>query len=138
MSEDNYLLKSLTKACKLQNDIIVHRLPISKGVLKLIIDSIRNIHRHQPFLSHLYSAKLAAAYYGLLRISKVAAGPHAILVINVHIGQNKDKILFTLMSSKTHNKGNKPQLVKISSKLYIWRHCTILKLTVLSQSSRTM
>ena len=41
-------------------------------------------------------------------------GPHIILARNVHIGTNKNKILFILDSSKTHDQGDKPQMIKIS------------------------
>ena len=34
---------------------------------------------------------------------------------DVFIGTNKQKLLFILQSSKTHNKGSKPQKIKISS-----------------------
>ena len=39
-----------------------------------------------------------------------------LLAKNVHIGQNKNKLLFILQSSKTHGKGEKLQLIKIKSK----------------------
>ena len=42
--------------------------------------------------------------------------PHAIKARDVHMGINKNKILFILHSSKTHGVGNKPQLVKISQR----------------------
>ena len=57
-----------------------------------------------------------AAYFGLLRLGELTADPHAILAKNVHLGENKNKILFILESSKTHGKDKKPQLVKISSR----------------------
>ena len=63
----------------------------------------------------MYKAIFAAAYFGLLQISEVA-GLHAILARNVHIGTNKKKFLFILEISKTHNRGDKPQMVKITSK----------------------
>ena len=58
---------------------------------------------------------LIAGYYGLLRVGELAQGPHVILAENVHIGVNKDKMLFILRTSKTHNYGNHPQMVKIKS-----------------------
>ena len=70
----------------------------------------------QPYCLTLFSAMFAAAYYGLLRIGEVAKGPHVILAKNVQIGVNKPKLLFMLETSKTHTKGNKPQMVKIESK----------------------
>ena len=62
----------------------------------------------------LYKAVFASAYYGLLRVSEVTTGAHPILAKHVQIGLNKNKILFVLGSSKTHDKPMKPQLVKIS------------------------
>ena len=58
----------------------------------------------------------AAAYYGLLRIGEISESPHAVLARNVHIGTNKNKILFVLLTSKTHDLGSKPQLVKFGQK----------------------
>ena len=40
LNEDKYLLKALTKACKLQNDHIRTRLPISKGILQILFKYI--------------------------------------------------------------------------------------------------
>ena len=122
LNELNYLLKSLTRACKIRNDEIVHRLPISKGVLKLILDSTQQLFHDQPYLAALYSAIFSTAFYGLLRISEIAKGPHVILANNVHVGRNMDKMLFILQSSKTYNKGDKPQFVKITRKTWAQPH----------------
>ena len=62
----------------------------------------------------MYAALFADAFYGLLRIGEVSAGSHVILARNVHVGQNKNKLLFILETSKTHNKGDKLQMVKIT------------------------
>ena len=61
-----------------------------------------------------YRALFVAAYYGLLRIRKVSKSLHSILARNTHIGINKDKIMFVLLTSKMHNKGDKPPIVKIT------------------------
>ena len=45
----------------------------------------------------------------------MSQSPHVILARDAHVGINKKKILFILWSSKTHDQGNKPQKVKISS-----------------------
>ena len=58
----------------------------------------------------------AAAYFGMLRIGEVAESEHVIKAENVHIGENKKKILFILRSSKTHWADSKPQMRKITSK----------------------
>ena len=118
LHEDQYLLSSLTKACKVKNDKLITRLRIGKGLLNLLINEVKCHfqHRGQNYLAILYASMLAAGYYGLLRIGELTKGPHVILAANMHIGINKNKLLFILRSSKTHNKGSKPQMVKISQK----------------------
>ena len=118
LPEDQYLLSSLTKACKVKNDKLITRLPIGKGLLNLLINEVKCHfqHRGQNYLAILYASMLAAGYYGLLRIGELTKGPHVILAANMHIGINKNKLLFILRSSKTHNKGSKPQMVKTSRK----------------------
>ena len=70
---------------------------------------------NQPYLSILYQALFATAYYGLFRVSEITKSNHILLVQDVHSAINKKKLLFILRSSKTHNKSNKPQLIKITS-----------------------
>ena len=114
LCENSFLLTSLTLACKLINDRVKIRLPIQRLFLELILDKVDVIYPIQPYLCRVFKAIFVAGYYGLLHISEVAAGPHQILACNVHIRINKDKILFILLTSKTHNKGNLPQTVKIT------------------------
>ena len=115
LSEDKCLLGAITRACKLKNDQIIHKLPLSKKMFKSVIRQSNKLLGTQPYLCRLYGAIFAAAYYGLLRIGEIASSPHAILAKNVQIGVNKPKILFVLISSKTHNPGDKPQQIKITS-----------------------
>ena len=117
LNDDTFLLKSLIRACKFQNDQVIARFPIYKGILHMLLkEAQRHFDGKQQFnLKHLYRAMFVSAYYGLLRAGEIAAGPHCILARNVHVGTNKHKILFLLKSSKTHTKGSKPQLIKISS-----------------------
>ena len=119
IKEDQCLLTSLTKACRLKNNEAVHRFPICKGMLKMLLKQVTKMFtgsqtNQQPYLETLFKAIYSTAYYGLLRIGEMAKGSHTILVRNTYIGTNKDKILFILMSSKTHCKGDPPQKVKIS------------------------
>ena len=39
--------------------------------------------------------------------------PHVIKACDVHIARNKFKLMLILQSSKTHNKGDKPQIIKL-------------------------
>ena len=91
------------------------RLPIHKDLLELILRKISDMFKEkgQIYLSVCYRAIFTAAYYGMLRISEIT-GVHAIKAIDVHIACNKNKLLFLLRSSKTHNRHNKPQTIKIS------------------------
>ena len=99
---------------------MVIRLPIEKGLPNLmLLENIKfysNPDMNQPYLEKLYCAMLVTGYYRLLRVGELTHGPHVILARNVHIGENKNKFLFLLSSSKTHSKGSKPQLAKISQK----------------------
>ena len=120
IAEDQYLLSSLTRACRLKNDQIRTRLPIQKGMLAVLLRKLQAIYEdlNQPYLKILYSAMISTMYHGLLRVSEVTAGEHQhpVLAPDVHIGTNKKKFLLILRTSKTHTRGTKLQLVKISSK----------------------
>ena len=122
LSDDCYLITSLTPACKLKNNRVIHHFPIEKGFLQLMLNETEKIYskaaNNQPYLITLYKAMLVMGYYGLLRVGEITKGPHVIKAHNVHLGVNKNKILFILTSSKTHNQGNEPQLVKISQKQF--------------------
>ena len=48
-------------------------------------------------------------------MGEVAQSPHQVLARDVHMGFNKNKLLFVLRSSKTHGKHMEPQMIKISS-----------------------
>ena len=117
LNEDQFLLSSLTRACKLKNDVITTRLPLRRDLVRLIVNQVQHHFnkpsRNQPYLGKLCKALFVALYFGLLRIGEVTASPHMILARNVHMGVNKNKLCFILDSSKMHTKGNKSQIVKI-------------------------
>ena len=115
IENDSFELKALTRACRLKNDRVITRFPIYKDLLMLILRKLEIYLGGQPYLLNLYQALFSTAYFSLLRVGEVTDSEHSIRVKNTHIGTNKDKILLILDSSKTHNKGNKPQKIKISS-----------------------
>ena len=117
LSEDKYLISSLTKACSYRNDQVYLRLPIRKYLLNIIVDQTWKHFeiKSQYYLSILYSTVFMVGYYGLLRIREVATGSHPILAKDVQIAVNKKKWLFILRTSKMHWKDSKPQMVRISS-----------------------
>ena len=117
LCSDNFTISSLTRACKIRNDRIVVKLPIHKNLLTLLLKEITSWMNEtgQSYLKILYLALFAATYYGLLRIGEVMHSPHCILAENVHMGVNKKKLLFILPSSKTHNRCDNPQTIRICS-----------------------
>ena len=117
VQEDMCLLNSLTRACKLTKDKIYIRLPIRKDVLFILIKMTQQhfFNIGQEYLATLYPAIFSTAYFGMFRISEIAEGPHSVKACDVHMGMNKNKILFVLRLSKTHNKGDMLQMIKISS-----------------------
>ena len=115
LSENRVLLNSLTRACKLKYDTVHTRLPIKKNLLQAMIRKTIKIYNNQPYLTILYRAMILTAYFGLFRIGEISASDHVVKAKDVHVGTNEDKLLFLLRSLKTHNKANKPQLIKISS-----------------------
>ena len=118
LHEDTALLAALTRASRIQNDVLHSRLPIRKAMLTMLINSIESFFGDspQPYLSKLYAAMLATTYFGLFCLGKVSQTQmdHVVKAKDVHIGHNKNKLMFVLHSSKTHGKCDKPQIIKIS------------------------
>ena len=116
---DQYLLSSLTRACRLVNDKVRQRSPICKLLLLTILRQLDKDYQLQPYLRLMYQTLFSTAYFGLFRVCELTAtkSKHAVLAKDVKIGWNKKKILFILHTSKTHCQGSKPQKVKISSQM---------------------
>ena len=117
VNENKYLLASLTKACRYINDTVRTRLPIGKSFLNILTNKINHVfsvQQNQPYLASLYKALFAMTYYGLFRISEVTNGGYPVLAKDVHIVDNKDKMLFIVRMSKTYWSDSKPQTVKIT------------------------
>ena len=70
---------------------------------------------NQVYLAYLYRALFATAYFRLFRVGELTSGEHPVQVRDVQLGDNKQKVMFILRTSKTHGKGAKPHLIKISS-----------------------
>ena len=116
--DDNLILvRTLSRACKLINDRVRVRLPISSALLDILLFEVERVFKlkNQYYLEIMYKAFFSLSYYGLFRIGELATGSHPIRAKDVHIAQNKNKMLFVLYSSKTHNEGARPQKVKISA-----------------------
>ena len=113
--EGQLLLNSLTRACKIKNDVLKCRLSIKKGLLELILFELKRTLVDQIYLQVLYRSLFCLAYYGLMRIGELTESPHTLKACNLHAGINKDKLLIVLYTSKTHGRESYPQKIKISA-----------------------
>ena len=117
INADSFLLSSLERACKFRKNKATVCFPIHRQLLDMILKKVDQIflskNKNQPYLNILYKAMLATAYYGLFRVGEIAQSPHVIKARDIHIGENKEKLLFILRSSKTHS--GSIQSVKISA-----------------------
>ena len=109
------LICTLSQACRMINDRVSVRLPIKCGLLEIIPFEIKRIFHDQTYLSVLYQTIFIIAYYGLFRVGELATGTYPVRAKDVHIGQNKGKILFVLYTSKTHGLESRPQKIKIKA-----------------------
>ena len=118
LDEDLFLINSLTRVCRLQNDQISTRLPIRRGMLGIILNKVDKLYSglNQLFLATLYRAIISAGYFGLMRIGELTYSSNVIAGKDVQVAMNKNKFMFILRSSKTHGPDSKPQLIKITSK----------------------
>ena len=114
-SDSQIELTSLTKACKIKNDVPRTRLPIHIKLLETLLFEVKRYYKNQPYLQCLYQAIFLLAYYGLFRIGELTYSKHQVKAKDVYIGVNKPKILIVLYLSKTHDKESRPQKVKISA-----------------------
>ena len=116
VNEDKCLLSSLTKACKYENDHVRTRLPICTDLLQLILNRLDTLFvSEQPYLVSLYKALFATAYFGLFGVGELTESQHAVKVLDVQIGRNKDKMQFILRTLKTHWKDTQPQIITITA-----------------------
>ena len=114
INEDRFVLNSLIKACRFVNDQVRTRLPIKKKLLELLILKLEDMFSNQAYLM-LYQAMFTTAYHGLFRIGEITLSPHVVKARDVHIGKNKEKLMFVLHTSKTHWKDEHPQIIKMKS-----------------------
>ena len=114
-NDKKLLLSSLVKSCKLVNDRVKIRLPIQKGLFEMLPFELQRHFDMQPYLERMYKAMFCLAYYGMMRVGELAQGPHTVKAGDIHVGDNKDKIMVVLYSSKTHGKESRPQKIKIAA-----------------------
>ena len=114
LSNGDMELRAITRACHLINDKLHPRFPIKLEFLEILLFEIEHFYHDQIYLKTLFQVIFTTGYYGLLRISEVVGSIHALQARDIHVAQNKKKILLCLYSSKTHGQESKPQKVKIA------------------------
>ena len=89
INEDWFLLNSLTRVCRLNNDRVWIWLPIHKDMLNVIISTTTEyfMHGNQVYLTSLYSAMFATMYYGLFRVEEVTESEHTIKACDLHMAK---------------------------------------------------
>ena len=119
--ENLLILSALTNSCKRKNDKLKMRLPIRKGLLETILGRIQRKYAklNQPYLELLYMVSFLLAYYGMMRAGEITESEHSIRAANVHKSNSKNKLLLILYSSKTHNRADLPQKIKIEGQQYL-------------------
>ena len=114
-NDNRVALGSLIKACKIRNDVINCRFTIQKGLFEILLFELEKIFDKSPYLSILDKAMFILRYYRLMRVGELTLSSHVLKAANVHIGENKNKILLILYTSKTHSRANYPQHIKITA-----------------------
>ena len=91
LNEDKFLLTSLTQACRYHNNSVRTRLPISKGILGIIVRQTEQyfINASQAYLATMYKALFTTSYFGLLRVGEVTTGEHPITGRDIHIAKKQ-------------------------------------------------
>ena len=117
-NDKQVILDSLVKSCKIKNDQVKVRLPIKRALLEMLLGEIGRwfgMQNPQPYLEKMYKAMFCLAYYGMMRVGELTLSPHTLKAGHIHVGNNKDKIMVVLYSSKTHGAASRPQKIKIAS-----------------------
>ena len=117
-NDDLIKLTALTRACRLVNDTLRCRLPIKSGLLELLLFEVQRKFgqlQQQPYLESMYLALFSIAYYDLMRIGELVQGSHTVRAKDIHVGQNKNKMLIVLYSLKMHSKAHSPQEIRIEA-----------------------
>lgn len=129
LKEDKQLLSSMMKTSKMRNDKLFIRLPIKFNLLQLILKKVDSIYGDsgagQAYLATLLKAMFSTAYFGMFRLGELAKGPHQIKARNFHLANNKNKAIFMLESSKTHNIRQAPKKVVIPGIPQLGKYCPI-------------
>ena len=113
--DDKVMVNIISRACRISNDVVKTRFPIHIGLLETLLFELKRLYScTQPYLYLLFKAMFLVAYYGLMWIGELAMGDHTLKANDVYVGENKNKLMLVLHSSKTRGKESDPQCIKIS------------------------
>ena len=96
ISEDRSTINSVTRACRLHTDKYKIRLPITKSLLRRILDETENAFKSCNYLATLYGALFSTAYFGLFRMGEITKISHVVSAADVQVGTNKKKLCFII------------------------------------------
>lgn len=128
IQEDKYLLSSMVRACKIKNDHLYIRMPIQLPLLKAILRKTQSYYieeKGQLYLGTMLKAMFSMAYFGLMRVSELTSGDHPVRAPDVRYARNKNKMVITLHSSKTHTVADQPQHITIASQPHMKEFCPV-------------
>lgn len=118
LNEDKAKLASIVRTSKLKNQQVHNRMKITRAILKDLMDAVELKYCNQPYLCALYKCMFTFAYFGLFRIGEIAKGTHTLLAADGHAFNNRKWVIqLVLRSSKMHNRGDRPQIVRIPNKV---------------------
>ena len=109
------LLSTFTRASSKINDKRTTRLPLKFKVFELFLFEVGRLHSEQPYLEILYKTAYCLAYYGMLRVGEITLSEHMLKARDVHKSDNGKHVKIVLHSSKTHNRGDRPQILVIDA-----------------------
>ena len=95
--DEEVLLTSLTRACRLINDKVHRRMPIYCSFLEMILFEVERKFSSQHYLECLYKAIFILSYYGMMRVGEVTDSPHVLKARNVHLATKASFFWFCIL-----------------------------------------
>lgn len=128
LHENKLELGAILQACKAANAKLYIRMPIQFKLWNSLMRQASQYYeqeRGQLYLAKLIRAMMAASYFGLLRVGEITDSQHQIKARNVRYSKNKNKLVITLQSSKTHTSNEMPQIIEIRAIPQLQENCPL-------------
>ena len=111
--QDLFVMSMFTKICKRKDDCVQTRMPIRKELLDILLFELERMFQKCNYIKAMYQAAFAMAYYGMMRVGELTAGPHVLKAKDLHEARNGRAMLAILYTSKTHTRRDRPQKIEI-------------------------